>query len=594
MKANYYFAAMSLINPSRISEDGTMKKDEVISDFGEKYIGFQTNEIPTYFFMEQLAKKDQLMDHISFFVTKECLEKRFMIEGHGQTTCEYLQKCFAGYLNVLFEKYPNLKNVFNEKGYTDVPAYLDKILHFSLIEDTSSNRELYDKLSDSLNRDLSDIRIFMDVTGGARLSQIISLLLMRTMENMGAEVAQIVYVDITKGARLIDATNNYRVCRLIEEKDNSVVFANEAKKVGIVDEDVSIEELKKVEEIKVDTGNTIKATRNKEKKQIEKLEQKKTGNSIVDRKKEQQIKDIKKQISIKNPFTKLKSLTTEKIIVNFYEESIYAFCEAGVIQYEKQKDKKREQREQREIKNLIEQILFYYNKDNRGNDVRPGSIYFHSVIGECKRYLDYLQRDLSISPVDFWNSRKNISDMKYSDYRNLYSVFPGKQINQKLIAEYEQNNGKINACDSSFLDKWAQYQIIYANYGFPFMLISDNKYYDEIRQYYLEKVSGLMERLNLVKERSLNEYSDGIEIVRNNLSYEIPICADCRKMRIDEAHLKGMDKVAFMQEFAERMEIIRPYRNDIAHKAQRYTMKEKEDIAARLREWSDQYEQLIG
>ncbi len=577
MKENYYFAAMSLINAYRLKAGEELPRFEVVTESGKKHYGFHTNEIPTYYYMEKLAEQGQLFDHMEFFVTRECMEKHYTIEGREMTTCEYLVECFRKELENLRLEYTTIDHRLSEQFDGSASQYLDKVLHYSLIENTGDNGELYRKLNEALKRDLTDTRIYMDMTGGSRLSQIVSLLLMRIMENLGAEVATIIYVDITQDAKLVDATNNYRICRLIEEKDNDVNFALEAKKLGI-EKEVNLEEVKLVESLKADTLNSIKGAGEQTISRIEAIEKKESGQSLVDRKRDQNVRRIRENISINNPFTKLKRFETEKLITGFYEEVAYAFYAVGLIAGREKhigKDERKRysgngaEKQQREIKELIKQMLFYYILDNRGNEVRNGQLYFHSVIGESHRLLQYLSGHMEISPIQFWRSRCDVENAAYDSYYNRYPVFPGKLLNKKLIEEYQMNHGSAYGGNASFIDKWYHYQTVYANYGFPFHCVCGSEFYPEIRQYYLDKLSELMEELDVFHEQMSNdEYRTKLEQTEKKLTERIPFRVDCDKIHIDAERLKklGLEKTSFMKELAERMEKVRSYRNDIAHK----------------------------
>ncbi len=601
MKENYYFAAMSIINGSRLNVGDDLPQIEVISESGEKYSGFQTNEVPTYFYMEKLAKKGHLFDHMEFFVTRECMEKRFKIEKQEKTTCEYLRDRFVQEINRLREKYGSIDEIICKKYEGETENYLDRVLNYRLIENTSDNGDLYNKLSEALNINLADACVYMDMTGGSRLSQIVSLLLMRIMENLGAKVEMIIYVDITQGAKIIDATDNYRICRLIELKDNEVNFAKEAEKIGIA-KNIDLEEIQLVASLKADVSNSIKSVGEQNIKKLDVIDNKTSGNSLIERKKEHSVRQIKETVNIKNPFTRLNKLDDEKLIVSFYEEGVYAFYEVGLIRdrengrsFRKNLNNSQLQKQQREVKELIQQMLFYYNMDNRGNKVK-GQPYFHSVIGECQRIIHLLSEHTEISPLPLWESRCDVGDDFYKNYRNRYGMFYGTELNEKLLEEYQHCHGQINTCDNSFLKMWGHYQIVYANYGFPFQFVCKNVFYAEIRKYYIDKVSELMKEIDGQKKRLENEdYIEKLKEMANTLTERIPLRVDCNKLRIDESILneQGLEKNGFMKILAERMERVRPYRNDIAHKLQIYSTEQKKELSSEIRQWVKEYETLF-
>lgn len=622
----YYIAAMSKLN-SRTDTIDVQYSDYIYRDRdGQKiFKGFHTNEVPTYFLLDHAISEGFLYDRIVFFTTKECQDQRYYVDMDGKreqlNTKEFVEGRIANYIEQhADEQYREKIKKYLGKQYDGVEDLIQQYIKYNVkknyveISSDMNNDQLYHSFMSMIDGgdSYSKIEIYYDITGGLRLPQFVSMLLIRAMEDLGASVKRVVYADITRNPKMIkDCTDNYKISTLFNGCSDTKELQNRLKKLGIHD-DVSGEDIRQFEEtIETITGNNLilSASEKKRHQETAKNVQKiaKNNNGLVVRNMVHKSERAEEKANVDNPFAGLiqkykedNPQTNDNLIMTFHEELFKAFyCIYFLDLIEKNTN----------TKNLLLSIKYALNYYLMGYEIKIGKktkVVLHSVIDEAREMLHVLIDHPEFNAVDLFENRMDLFNERYDDYHNDFSLGVKERDSEDFI-EYMKNrqdgmmdeNGKVN------MDLKALFKIenVYFNYGFPF-------YYNEPyptgnnsqwpKKYYQRKLKKLAEKIDtewvVKKDENKDQYREYINQIEKRLIQEIPFQYKNAYWQFDPQitgkAIKYDSIEAFLKTVMTQMEMVRPFRNDIAHHTNRFKLQEKADMANQIRKWLEEYREF--
>lgn len=608
---NCYIETLSLYaRPYSQPASYRVSSDKMVPDGldGEvSFLGYQTNEAPTKYYIWSLAQKNEIIDKMIVIVTKECMNNRFEHIGN-RTTYEFYCDEIVNYLDELSKENSFIAQYINKKYNGSSKAYLSSIIVPVMVPEKMNAGEWKGIVNTIVEYGDSEdkMNLYFDFTGGSRVASLISLLMLRIIEIREAKVKQVIYGDIItdkNDPKIIDCTDSYEVLSSIEniaaanystEKTINKIM-KELVKIGLAEEDdlKGTEELDKLSE---------KSSRDLSKKSEEEIlnEEKKLEKSINSAKgivkaaKKKSVDETKKNNRM-SPFRKLKEKRPKDkdLIKDFHEEIIGVFFDLNIILCQKNGN------DRRDPKILIQNALkanedYYHKTDKKGKET--------GVIPSVKSWIRVLQDNDFFWPGKTYKRNCNIQLPFYSKDRtvNGWRVKGVTKQHAIFFDEYLDNVG-INKNEVSFLDL-CTLQRIYFNYGFPFMCMDcglGTDMHPEIMEYYNEVVFEFMKELDELKKRDFKKYKDELDmLLREESSIEkaIPYLVKLDFYETNQCKFPDEEKAKeFIQTLCSRIEKVRLFRNAIAHNSHNeYSNPEKQhEIADEIRKWLDEYETVF-
>ncbi len=601
---NYFIETISLI-PKNLTPE-TFKETEYLTPQGRIFKGKHTNEGPSKYLMWSLAKEGKLFDKVIMLVTKECVELPVQAV-YGKTTCEYYVDSMKEYITQLVVEFDSIKKQLDNSYNGSVDEYISKVFKYVAMPSDPTEKERREIAkaivpNDEVVEDKIDIHL--DFTGGSRVANLISFLLARMFEAAGSKVKRIVYGNIMdKPDRIIDLTESYNY--LLEPIENiakarlsgsSSDIITEFKKIDLATEedikDASQIDLKNEEA----SRNLKKQSKEKIKKDEEELDRLSSNSSGIAGAIKKQNTEKAKASNKASPFAKLLGFSDEKLIVDFYEEVFgilydlnVIICAVSGLTPDKQKEA---------IKNAIKANDSYYIKYNKSGKECAG------VLQKTKKWLALLRDNPHYEPLKTFKNKTKATAREYDYISSLPYVKGLSGTHTDIFADYLiQSSTEVN-CESP-IDAFKEYtrlQRIYFNCGFPFMCMGTNnsEMYPEIKDYYFEKVEGLMMSLSELRSENRVLYTERLkELIENSdaLEKEIPYMVELSVWDVNKSKFNSdTDKKEFISTLCERIEKVRPYRNTISHKAaNEYSdLSAQKSMAAQIREWLYEYENAFG
>lgn len=598
---NHFIETLTLIKKESTPDAFEKSIINYTAPNGKNYTGRLTNEGPSKYFIEKLASEGNYFDRMVILATKKCMENK--IEAVGTTSFEYYKKVMAQFCTEICEKYPSFEGMIKDQYHGDCFEYLNSIIKPVVIPNNPGKKDaqaiINAIISDDETMDEST-NIYLDFTGGSRVASFISILLIRILQACNATVKNVVYANIQEEKEIVDLTENYNLLTTLEriavakDKGKTTDVLKQLSEIipTISDKDMSV--AKKLEDTQnQESQNLKKGTDDETTKKVEEIdsavnEQKGVAGSFL----KMGGKKAKEQI-LSSPFEKLKDMSTNDLILNFYEEIINILYDKGYIigtQADFSPEKIRE-----EIKNSISANDKYYSKINKKGEEIGGVIF---------RTLDWLKslKDNSYFKPDktFEIKTSILNGHKYGRTENSkYVCGVNKQMNNEFMEYLKENSIQIQKeISEDMIREFLRLQTIYFNYGFPFACIHNNVTYNDIKDYYFQKVKEFMMSLSELKSKDSKAYYNRLnELISNRslLEKEIPYMVEMPSIWVfnqSKFEREGIDKDSFIKNLCERLEKVRPYRNAIAHKLKNKfsEFSEKEQLSKEILLWIEEYE----
>lgn len=575
------------------------------------FLGYQTNEAPTKYYIWTLAQNKSSIDKMIVIVTKECMNNRYEHIGN-KTTYEFYCTEIEKYIDELAKENSYVNHFLSEKYNGSSKEYLNSIIVPVMVPERMNAREWKGIVNTIVEYGDSDdeMNLYFDFTGGSRVASLISLLMLRIIEIRNAKVKQVIYGDIITdktNPKLIDCTDSYEVLSSIEniaaanysaEKTVNKIL-KELVKIGLADE----EDLKGADELdKLSEKSRNELSRRSEieiKNEDKKLEAEvNTSKGIVKEAKKKSVDETKKNNRM-SAFRKLKeNIPKDKeLITKFHEEIIGVFYDLKVILY-----RQNDSIDRRDPKILIQNAMkanedYYYKISKMGKRTKESG-----VIPSVRAWLKALQENDYFWPSKTYKRNCNIKLAYYSKDRGVNGWHvKGVTSQQSIYFDKYLDGVDVDKENESFLDL-CTLQRIYYNYGFPFMCMASGNgsdMYPYIAEYYNNVVSEFMNELDKLKKKDFYEYKNELKRLLSNenaLEQKIPYLITLDIYEINKEKFTNEEEAkSFIQTLSARIEKVRLYRNAIAHYINNeYSETEKQkEIADEIREWLDEYESIF-
>lgn len=592
-----------IITLSKINETiGPERFSDIVyvTDGGESFSGRQTNEACSKYLIQTLARQSELFDRIIVLVSEECVSVPIPAVG-GMTTYDYYKTAMKTYLRETIKENAALQSRIDEACGGSAESYFDML--FSPVgTDGNLLKSIVDLICGSENATKDSL--YLDLTGGSRVTSLVSLLLARILESTHAEVKQIVYGDILKGsaaARIRDCTRQYDLLTTIENIAKAQTFTGERNRR-------IVEELRRIGLLEGDGGETAQTLDDIEKaadalkrvpepeaetakKRLETLGEARSG--LEKRLIAESAEALVRSREITG-YTKLLSRPANELIVEFYESFFDLLIDGNILVSPNGSARKEDIK-----KALNANYAYYYGEVNaKGKRVKTG------LLETVKSWCGMLYRNADagrtwISPEESYRRCSSILDRYYEKWRAPY--YP-KRINSDKVNEflaYIEENAPFNGAPLNSFLEMSRLQTLYYNYGYPFMCCgkgNDDASYPDIFQYYRDAVSAFFASLEKQKRDSFDRYRKTLHYYANRegaLEDAIPYMLKMKAWTVNPAVFReDREGEAFVRELCERLETVRPYRNAIAHKLSNdFSAPEKQrQMAQEIQNWIRAYE----
>lgn len=558
----YFMTSLSLLKKN---DDTITCNDEVEflyeKDENIKYRGFLSNEAPLQYCIDTLAKEGKLFDKYIFLVTSECIgDPKNIYKGKKVNTADYIKEKLIEYIQIALRRDELLGFRLNEMGYNDIKSYVENCIKFEQI-DLGEEIRLHEKSKWEFKDDIRNLDIYFDFTGGTRHVQVVSFLLLLAYKERGAVIKDIIYADYSSNPKIIrninDTLDSYfeLVTTVGVDKTNVAVEKIDSSYVG------NREETEKFDNEIEDHKDSLKKT------DTSKFEGKDFNDPLINAEKERQIQKVNKNNS-KNPFQKCVREDINETIKSFNENIINCLVDTKVIVSEKIND--------RYLKNGVMICIDYYF----------GSKYVHGVIDVVQEVLDFLQENVYKNAVEYWKERCDISNTLYDEYYAEHKTKTNlRVVNERAYKDYCDVNSNNNLVFRN--------QIVFFNYGFPFACMDKGSYcHTDIRKHYIVKIEKLIEDIEEIRRTSsVEDYRKYLNEIRVNVKKRIPIHTNKKSFMINKSlfHDSEDEAQCFLRELVRRLDIVQPYRNDIAHNINKKTTEEKKSLVSEIKEWLNEY-----
>lgn len=600
---NYFIETISLIKHDITSND--FFERNYSTPAGTSFKGKHTNEVPSKYLMWCLAKEGKLFDKVIMLVTKECVEDSVQILD--KTTYEYYIDSMKEYIKQLSTEFDSVKKLLDSNYNGSIDEYIRRTFKKVLVPAEPSGEEsaaIAKTIFPNDEKIEENTGIHFDFTGGSRVVNLISLLLIRMLETAGARVKRVVYGNILgdKG-KINDLTENYNgLLEHIEDlakarlSDSSSDMITVFKKIGLATDD-DINEASQIDSKKEEVSRNLKKkSDDKIKSDEEELDRLSSNSSGVAGAIKKQNTEKAKASNKASPFAKLLGFNDERLIVDFYEEVFGILYDLNVIFCTVSGESPDKQKEI--IKNAIKANDNYYIKYNKKGKEIAG------VLQKTKKWLGSLKDNSYYEPLKTLKSKSKITAGDYKYISTMTYVKGLAETHTNAFAEYLiQSNTEVGSeLPIEIFKEYSRLQIIYFNCGFPFMCMGTNnsEMYPEIKDYYLEKVENLMMSLEELRSQNKNLYIKRLNELLENpsaLEEEIPYMVEMSVWDVNKAKFDSDDdKKEFITILCKRIEKVRPYRNAISHKiANEYSeLSAQKSMTSQIREWLREYENAFG
>lgn len=565
-----------------------------------RFSGKQTNEAPTKYFLWSLAARGELFDRILLIVSRECMQLRSEALS-GRSTFEFFRDAMTAYMEELATEWPKLRRALDEGWGGSARAYLDAVLTPVSVPERMDPAEWQDIVNALFTVGGDAIELYVDFTGGSRVASLISLLLLRILKSENAQVRQVIYADIqdAQDPKLVDCTKSYGILTAIEEIAGAGASGeNRNAKINEVFAQYGLTDQSAVERSKKTDAELRRAEDDLRVKRPPLQEPKTEDSEIVggpaasalQRRVEQREKETLQNEKAKSPFRKLieNKRRPEDLITGFYEAIYLVFYDYHVFV-----STIREKDAPKQIPNLLKSHDEYYSyQRNYG-----WTVYEYGVIPQTKRWLKKLLEMPQYRPLKTFDRGLRIDLREYSKWFEKERYVNGVSAAYTTVFErFLQENG-IEISDYSFrtLSDWER---VYFNYKFPFMCVNvkSAQCCPEITDYYLTCVRSLMERLEALYDSDRQEYQHELKRLidlDSALESEIPYMMEFKTLWLNrEGFTSGEAADTFIRTLCKRLELVRPYRNAIAHRLTNSNSDPaaQKKMAEEIRAWLREYE----
>ena len=578
----------------------------------QRFSGQQTNEPQTKYYIWKLAQAGQLLDRIIVIVSGECMNDRIPELG-DRTSYEFYHDAILQYLDSLRTENAFFASQLSEQFGGNAATYLDAVLKPIMIPERMESaewRSIVDLICEKKESDR--LKLYFDFTGGSRVANLISLLLLRVIEeSKDASVCQVIYSDLQdpNDPKLVDCTNNYSILTSLERI--AVASTGEEKVTKIVDELIRMG----LEDEKAREGTEeADAVRNKAKSAIRKEEKEEAGKAaaavsknnsgsnglaagFINQASEEAKKDIKKSV-----FTSLVQRRDEALIKDFHEEIMGPLLDVNVLCFHEKNCKKSPKDRLKELikanSDYAESCWTWWeNNPKTGESERV--TYSVGVYPQLRRCLEALAMDSSLSPTTVL---RQLSDVMRADYRNAvehrfyrYSPSGFSLRNTKNFVDYLQAQD-FDKTKFSYVDL-TKIQSVYYNLGFPFVCSTYSELLWDISNYYMREAEAFVDRLEKLRNSDPESYKKRLNTLLTEpgqLESEVHFMVRMRQWSVNEKRLLSKpEREAFLKTLCERIEKVRPYRNAFSHNSNNpfRDPAAQKAIAKEIRTWLKEYEE---
>ena len=596
---NGYLMTLSLINPKGfIREDGSVVDPiEYKTDEDIVFSGNSTNEAPSKYVLYKLGKDKQILNKILMLVSNECLDRRFSFIDNRNTYEYFIDKLKEFLDNDYHDMFPDLYDEIISR-YESIDNYLKQIviqIHVSSEPVEEEKNSIVDSLIRFIGEDENNRDLYVDFSGGSRISGMVALTIVRVFEKQfRTNIKEVIYANINGDIKTISNINDY-YSSLKALEDNALDYikgdyASKAQeKIGFK-QSAEVKHINKVSQEIAEKSD--KSYRKKEVKVVEKnleqMKQKKVADPYA--------KELQKQYTIKveedikkNPLARLLNKSINDIIVDFHELFIEILIDNKYIVPKKCDANRFED----EVKKQIKVNEYYYEN----SDVKK-YWYHHGVLDSIVKWLD--NKNIN-NYIDFWQKKKNIMSNEYKSFNPKYPDGINKKDSMLFMNYYYDNDIIIDGSEENLLKEYYRLSLVYYNYGFPFMSQIKGNCYSELMDYYLNRTEAFFNYLENHKHSDKEEVDALLQDIKNKktdsvlLRNKIPLKIETNIWKINDNIFKDTDEAKeFIKKVTDRIEEVRPYRNAIAHKNNNeYSKKEnKEKIVEKIKQWCLEYPEV--
>lgn len=610
---------LSLLHPGNY---GVHEYRVIGSETDRKITATQTNLAQSMYIFELLFAEEKIIDNAIVLLTDECLTKTEIPELNGLNTYEYYISEMKKFVNGNEQM---RKLIIEKSNCSTIDDYFDKA--FATIKISSKgllNKELRSEIFKTLQQSVlfsqsAHQNIYMDVTGGHRVSSWLLMCISRIIEaRKNSEVKLALYGDILRkkdklsdkmidDAEIVDCTEAYKEFYTLEKlsKSNDAMCRysalSEAGYIDELDKEAQVY-LKKLDNLinridKMTKHSSIPA----QMKQLEK-ELKDDMIETLDNFIQIIIKDNKSNMLNRvseNPFEKMMGFSDENLIVNFYENAFDIFVDYGVILADgrilDENDLVKDQKEQ--VKYAFLANKHYYKHYNKKGTVHYG------LVKTIQSWINDLMK-CDDNPLEFFAKKVSITNCEYKEWngRSLPVSADGAELFKSYVekekidfkGEYLKEGSDIFEVINSYL----KMQNYYLSYGFPFQCVNEKGFvYPEIYTNYYNKVYAFMTSLSNLKRKSLIKYKSRLNELKRSerlIEREIPCATSFGLWKVNSLFFESEKKMnEFFISFNRKLEEVRPYRNALVHNGELTFKKSEVDLANEIRTLLMEYVHII-
>ena len=575
------------------------------------FSGQQTNEPQTKYYIWKLAQSREVLDRIIVIVTEKCMNDP-VPDHDGLTTYGFYKAAILRFLESFAAENTFFRDFLLEHHGGSAAAYLNAILMPVTIPERMESAEwrgIVDLIIDS--QDAEHFNLYFDFTGGSRLASLISLLLLRIIEEAkDATVRQIVYSDLQElnDPKLVDCTSNYSILTSLERiavasaGDEKVAkITEELIRMGLEDE-AAREGAKQVDSVRNQAKSGIrKVDKNEAGKAAEAIARKASSSKgLASGVRNKAALEAKIQ-SKESVFAALGRRGDEQLIKDFHEEIMGLLLDEEVLCFTERRSNKKPKDRLKELMKANSDYVegcWTWKENGRMSGARESVSYPVGVYPQLRRFLEALDKNAGLTPIE---ALRQLCDVTREDYRNAIAhrflwYFP-KGFTSKNTASFMNYliEQEIDEMKYSYVDL-VEIQSVYYNLGFPFVCSTNSEIRKDISDYYLRKAKAFAARLEDLQGRDQAAYRKRLKELLsdpNSLEVEVPIMVRMQQWSANVNRIpEQQEREDFVKTLCERIEKVRPYRNAVAHNLKnqfRDTAAQKR-IAEEIRSWLKEYE----
>ena len=518
-----------------------------------------------------------------------------------------------------------------EKGYTGqtedeiINSYVNAACHINGdvpidINDNPNIEELKRNIEGSVNYlarwdgesvDTEPTDIYLDITGGTRITSLVSLLISQWYkQKKQANVKKVLYSSIMddKVAAVIDWTENFE---LFDIADSKTKLKNVSILSNYVGNAFSKDEWNLLNKYINESCNTqsddeienrvtvLEAFRNRiyDDHSIESIETLIRIDDAIDNYSSTQIQNLKK-LDIDNPgeyiekfyghiYNTLEKKDVLKVKVN---ESV-----SGIVD---------EKYNKLTMKEALSTNELYYARYNKKNQLNGGVIFF---VSKMVRFLN-----VNKDPKAYWNQIRNIDNKYYERWNEPSYTLRGANsvLNKYFLDGLNSPNHKIRKSKQFNVEnnilEYEGYRNLYFNYGFPFACIGDkNHIFEDVRDYYIKEVGMFIDEIREFYDSNKEAYENELDYYCDPKDGEARLMKKIKIYKGPECVIANIDKFEsedeakeFITSFNKLMEKVRNVRNAHAHPEQPSLDKYRTDeviqkIAEEIKIWIEDHRNLV-